>query len=262
MTIEWNPHVYAKFLESRTRPARDLLAAFPVNFQPKLVYDLGCGPGNSTALLKARWPEAVVIGLDNASAMIEEAKQNCPDISFIKADIESFSPDRKADCLFANASLHWLPNHETLFPKLFAWIAKEGMFGIQMPNNFHLPGHQAAIHVLEKRTAWRPLLGYLLYGKLSEPFYKLDNYYHTLAKAGVKEIQLWETTYFHEMETHQDIFDWLKGTALQSVLFAMDLSSKIEFQREYLNALAAKYPVQFNNKILFPFHRIFLLGRV
>ena len=173
MTDSWNPDSYSQFLDLRTRPARDLLAVIPHFFQPKTVYDLGCGTGNSTILLKERWPNASVIGLDTSSAMLEKANANYPGITFIKQDIAQFSPPEKIDCLFANASLQWLDHHEKLIPELLQCINPGGVFAIQMPNNFHAPAHQTTIRVLQANEDWRPYLKNLRYGKLTEPLYKL-----------------------------------------------------------------------------------------
>jgi trans-aconitate 2-methyltransferase len=118
MSDTWNAKTYSQFLTLRTRPARDLLAAIPDSFQPKTVYDLGCGPGNSTILLNQRWPCAKIIGLDSSPNMLQEAKNTYPKLNFIEGDIASFSPVQRADCLFANASLQWLDQHEILIPKL------------------------------------------------------------------------------------------------------------------------------------------------
>src|SRR6185503_2450148 len=61
--MTWDPDTYMKFATERTRPAVELLARVPLRM-PSRVIDLGCGPGNSTALLAARWPEAELEGLE------------------------------------------------------------------------------------------------------------------------------------------------------------------------------------------------------
>lgn len=259
MKDTWNAKTYAQFLDLRTRPARDLLSAIPDFFQPKTIYDLGCGPGNSTILLKNRWPQAKLVGLDSSLDMLEEAKSAYPDIDFIKGDIAQFSLTEKVDCLFANASLQWLDEHEILIPKLLKLINPGGILGIQMPNNFHAPSHQVSIRILQNNPIWHPFLKKLRYGILTKPFYKLSWYYDLLAKAGASALQLWETEYFQEMADYQEIFDWVKGTGLRSVLSAMDSANQTQFANAYIKAIANEYPLQANNKILLPFRRVFMV---
>jgi trans-aconitate 2-methyltransferase len=260
MTDTWEAKTYSQFLGLRTRPARDLLAAIPDTFQPKTVYDLGCGPGNSTILLKNRWPQAKVIGLDSSPDMLNAAKAIYPAITFIQEDISSFTPIEKVDGLFANASLQWLDNHESLIPKLLQYLTVNGVLAIQMPNNFHAPTHQVTLHILQNHGVWKKLLKELRYGLLTKPFYHPPWYYDLLIKAGAKNIQLWETEYFQEMPNHQAIFDWVRGTALRPVLSAMDEASAEQFAKIYLEAIVNAYPLQINHKVLLPFSRLFIVG--
>lgn len=256
----WDAETYSQFIDLRTRPARDLLWAFPETFLPKTVYDLGCGPGNSTMLLKQRWPHAQIIGLDSSIDMLKKANKDYPSIKFIKADIAQFSPLEKIDCIFANASLQWLEPHEAVFPRLLQFIRPGGMFGIQMPNNFHSPTHQITIKLLQNNKTWQPFLKQLRYGTMTAPFYKATWYYDLLTQSKFSCIQLWETEYFQEMSNHQDIFDWVKGTGLRPILTAMDSKNQHQFANAYVAALVKEYPVQMNNKILLPYRRIFMVG--
>ena len=69
----WDPGQYRRYGDERARPFFDLLARVAAA-DPRLVLDLGCGPGELTATLAERWPDADVIGVDSSAAMIESAR--------------------------------------------------------------------------------------------------------------------------------------------------------------------------------------------
>src|SRR4051794_4896927 len=113
----WDDQLYLKFGDERTRAAVELLARVPLPAATQVV-DLGCGPGNSTALLRQRWPDAHIAGVDNSAEMLRRARQDLPAINWIEADVGSWRPPAPVDVLFANAVLQWLPDHASLFPAL------------------------------------------------------------------------------------------------------------------------------------------------
>lgn len=229
-------------------------------FNQKIIYDLGCGPGNSTIILKNRWPTANIVGIDSSINMLEEARITYPEINFVKADIAKFSVNEKIDLICANASLQWLDNHETLLPHLTNMLNKGGALAIQMPNNFHAPTHQVTINLLNENSNWCTFLNKLRYGKLTTPFYHLPVYYDLLTDAGLIDLNLWETEYFQEMPDHGAIFDWVKGTGLRPVLSSMQENTQFEFAQAYIDAVTKIYPRQKNGKILLPFQRVFMVG--
>ena len=55
----WDANHYLQFGDERTRPASDLASRIEVE-NPATVIDIGCGPGNSTEVLRFRWPNARV----------------------------------------------------------------------------------------------------------------------------------------------------------------------------------------------------------
>jgi trans-aconitate 2-methyltransferase len=109
----WDPAQYVKFEEERTRPARDLAqaAALALGREPATVADLGCGPGNSTAVLAGLWPRASITGVDSSPEMIEKARADHPRGrgdrrgGWVVADAASWEPEGPLDLLFSNACI-------------------------------------------------------------------------------------------------------------------------------------------------------------
>ena len=122
---DWNPTLYSKFEAERMRAARDLLAEVPLA-SAGLIYDLGCGPGNSAELLLRRFPDARTIGLDTSDAMLTRARMRARQAHFIKQDIARWAPDDRPDLIFTNAALQFLPDHDRLFPRLMSYLAPGG----------------------------------------------------------------------------------------------------------------------------------------
>ena len=155
----WDPGEYMRFGDERTRPSVDLAARVAVE-SPARVIDLGCGPGNSTRVLRARWPEARIVGLDSSTEMIETARSEQPEGEWVLAGIEDWTADSPFDVVFSNAALQWIPNHATLVESLFAGVASGGALAFQIPSaafaavRFLI--HDIAIEVLG-RIGWLAL---------------------------------------------------------------------------------------------------------
>ena len=247
---DWNPSLYLQFGAERTRPAAELRARI-AHHPVALAVDLGCGPGNSTALLRHAWPEATIIGVDNSPAMLEEAAQRLPDCRFVEGDIAGFRPERPADVIYANASLQWLTDHQRLFPHLVSNLAENGVLAVQMPVNWQEPSHALMREVAEE-------LGYPASGR--PPLPDVPEYYDMLTACGC-EVDIWRTTYFHPLASHQAIIEWLQSTGLRPFLQPLDEPQRQAFLERYLVRLKQHYPLQCNEKVLLLFPRLFIVAR-
>lgn len=252
----WDAAQYLKFADERTRPAADLLARVPLA-APAHVVDLGCGPGNSTELLAARFPEARVFGVDSSSDMLAEARRRLPGCPFVQADVAQFAPEPAPDLLFANAVLQWLPDHATLLPGLARRLAPGGCLAVQMPDNLEEPSHRLMRAVaaeppfaeaLAAAAAARTRLG------------SIRDYDAWLAAAGCT-VEIWRTTYVHPLAGHRGIVEWVKGTGLRPYLAPLDTQAQAAFLARYEQALADAYPPQPDGRVLLPFPRLFVVAR-
>lgn len=252
--MKWDPGQYLAFADLRLRPALDLLARIPAE-APKFVVDLGCGPGNLTPYLKARWPRARVAGVDASAEMLAKARSAVPDAEFAQADIGAWTPDAPPDVIFSNAALHWLDRHEELFPRLFGLLAPGGVLAVQMPRNHGAPSHTEIIATVEAGP-WRARLEPLL---RPSPTHPPAVYYDLLAPLAAR-LDIWETEYLQVLEGKDPVKEFTKGSALKPFLDALEGAERAAFEEAYAARLRAAYPPQPDGRTLFPFRRLFLVA--
>ena len=220
---------------------------------PRYVADLGCGPGNLTAALAQRWPNATVVGVDNSREMIDAAQASTvpPNLSFALGDVWDWRPDRPVDVLTCNAVLQWVPDHQRLLLNWTELLAPGGWLAFQLPGNFDQPSH-AIIRELAQSPRWRPLLAD---AELNRQAGDPAEYVELLARPGY-EVDAWETSYLHVLPGADPVLEWTKGTTLRPVLAALDPEQATAFVAEYAERLRQVYkPRSFGT--IFPFRRVF-----
>lgn len=252
---DWNPDLYRRFEDERTRPARDLLARVPLT-APRRVVDLGCGPGNSTELLVERFPEADVVGLDNSPSMLDSARERLPGCRFELADIATWAPTEAPDLIYANASLQWVGNHEALLPRLLKLLAPGGVLAVQMPDNRDEATHRA-MRELAAMPAFAPLIGDA--NRLRTELLGLDGYYDLLAP--LAELDLWRTAYQHPMDSPARIVEWVRGTGLKPFVDPLPEAERAQFLAAYEQRIAENYPPRADGRRLLVFPRLFFVAR-
>jgi trans-aconitate 2-methyltransferase len=251
--MNWNPQTYLQFGGPRTRPAADLLARIPAE-APGRVIDLGCGPGNSTALLAARWPQAELEGLDSSHAMLAEAAASGVPARWVLADLAQWTAATPYDVIYSNATFQWLDDQQVLLPRLMGFVAPGGVFAFQVPVNFHAPSH-ALMRDVAADLRWSARLA----GVRDVAFHTAEEYFDLLGPLS-RDLDIWETTYLHVLEGDDAVYRWVSGTGLRPYLAALDGDAKEDFIRTYKARLNQAYPRRADGTTLLPFQRLFVVA--
>jgi|SRR6266700_7412209 len=252
----WDADLYLRFANERTQPAADLAARIQLA-NPLRIIDLGCGPGNSTQILRQRWPAADIIGLDSSAEMIAAAEKSYPAGKWRVQDIATWSGADTFDVVFSNAVLHWLPEHEALFPRLFTRVSPGGVLAVQMPAHLESPLHRLILEIAALQQ-WRERLQKARAAITGHT----PGFYYDVLQPLAATVVLWHTEYQHVMEGPQAILDWIRGTGLRPFLEALeDRAEQQRFEAILLTGIERTYPRQADGRILFPFRRLFLVAR-
>jgi trans-aconitate 2-methyltransferase len=253
--MNWDPSIYLAFNAERTRAAIELASRIAVT-APRTVVDLGCGPGNSTAVLAHRWPDAHFIGVDNSPDMLIAARKTELKAEWQQADLASWTATHPVSVIFSNAAYQWVDNHAAIFPRLMNVLEPKGVLAIQMPRNFDAPSH-----VLLRQTAsegsWASKVARL---KRVHPVAEPAEYYAMLSPHA-SALDIWETEYLQALDGDDAVFNWVSGTALVPYLEALAGEERKQFLNVYRERLTHAYPCNTNGKTLFPFKRFFIVAQ-
>ncbi|HTB89185.1 MAG TPA: trans-aconitate 2-methyltransferase [Steroidobacteraceae bacterium] len=252
--MSWSAKQYVAFEDERTRPVRDLLAALPP-IEAHSVVDLGCGPGNSTEVLAARYPLATISGIDSSSDMIEAARRRLPQFSFAVADLQGWKDAGPFDVILANAVLQWVDNHESLLPSLIARLAPGGALAVQMPDNLDEPAHR----LMREVAADGPWAAVLAPAAAARAPLAKAAWYYELLRPLCSKVDLWRTTYYHFLKGGAEaVVEWFKGSGLRPFLEPLNAAERRAFLERYTAAIAEAYPKVADGSVLLPFPRVFL----
>lgn len=246
----WEASQYLRFGSERLRPALDLLARVPLK-EVASAADLGCGTGNSTELLVARWPGVRTVGVDTSPDMLKLARQAHPDWHWEEAAIEKWKAKEPLDVLFSNAALHWVVDHGKVFPRLLGQVRSGGVLAVQIPRNFGAPSH----HLM--RVAGEPWADRL---PVQPAWSGEPGFYYDLLAPLSTTLDLWETEYQHVMDSVESILHWVRGSALRPYLEALEEADRPIYEASYLELIKEAYPPQTDGKVLLPFRRLFLVA--
>lgn len=252
----WNPDVYLAFADHRSRPFFDLLSRVGAE-SPRRAVDLGCGPGNLTETLTARWPGAVIEAWDSSPEMVDAARRR--GVAAQVGDVRDWAPKPDVDVVVSNATLHWIPEHPQLVTRWAAQLTPGAWIAFQVPGNFDAPSHQA-VRDLARTPRWSEALR-------DFPFRETDvvgtaaDYAGLLTDAGCSA-DAWETTYVHELTGENPVLEWISGTALRPVRSALDDAQWQRFRDELVPMLGAAYPMRADGITFFPFRRVFVAAQV
>lgn len=271
--MKWDPSKYVEFGNHRDRPFHDLVARVG-SVQPGKVVDLGCGPGNLTATLAGRWPEARVVGIDSSAEMLLRAEsvrqqsleqesspqqtreQKTARLTFELGDIAQWHPDEDTDVVVTNAALQWVPGHQDMLAGWLRDLKPGAWFAMQVPGNFTSPSH-TLMRRLAESPQWSGRLGGVLRhdGAVGSP----ADYLGIMLDAGCAA-DAWETTYQQVLQGEDPVLEWVRGTGLRPVLAALTVEEAADFEGEYSALLREAYPSTGHGTV-FPFRRIFAVAQ-
>jgi trans-aconitate 2-methyltransferase len=252
---QWDAGQYLKFEGERTQPVVDLINRIRLE-NPARIVDLGCGPGNSTAELRRRWPQASITGLDKSSAMIERARQTYPHERWHVADAATWTADEPCNLVFSNAVLHWLPDHERLCPRLLEQIAPGGALAVQVPAHYDSALHREILHV-SRNPSWSDRME----AALRAFTHHSPEFYYDLLGPNSSHLDIWQTTYYHVLEGPESVLEWFRGSGLRPFLEALDSSEERQrFEALLLDRYTESYPRRPDGRVLFPFRRLFFVS--
>ncbi len=250
--MTWDPGLYEQFRDQRLRPGLDLAGRIPLT-NPRQVVDLGCGSGRLTRMLAERWPGAEVLAIDTSPEMLAAAEHH-PRIRWVADDIGTWQTHERFDLVWSNAALHWVGDHNHLFPRLLGQLRPGGVLAVQMPDNFGEPTHEA-IREVATSDEFCDRIGHLAPGF---PVAPAADYRAMLSEA--RWIDQWETTYHHDLTGDDPVLRWTMGSIMRPILEVLPEPDRTAFLGRVAERYRVAYPPQADGVTVLPFRRRFIVA--
>ncbi|MFF2050498.1 methyltransferase domain-containing protein [Leifsonia sp. NPDC058194] len=258
--VRWDPGLYETFADERARPFLDLTSRLG-GLSPARIVDLGCGTGELTATLAARWPDAEVLGVDSSAEMLAAASTASapaehPNLRFRQQTIQDWEPEAGIDLVVSNAALQWVPGHRDLMRSWLPRLRPGATIAVQIPGNEDSPS-QVLLRQLAAEPRWSVALDGV--GDAIGRVGTMREYLDVFLETGHR-VEGWETTYQHVLTGDDAVLRWLSGTRLRPYLAALGPAADA-FLDDLRPRLRAAYPSR-DGATVFGFWRLFVVGTI
>jgi trans-aconitate 2-methyltransferase len=88
-----------------------------------------------------------------------------------------------------------------------------------------------------------------------------EEYYDLLAPL-MPELDIWHTEYLQVLEGEDPVLEGVKATGLRPVLNGLGDAEREQYLATYRQRLRAAYPRRADGHTLYPFRRLFIVGRI
>jgi len=186
-TYDWNAVDYEQHSQVQQTWARELIEKLALTGGED-VLDVGCGDGKVTVELAKVVSDGTVVGIDNASTMIELAtrrypNRKFPNLAFRRMDASQLSFDASFDVVFSNAALHWVKDHRPVVAGLYQSLKPDGRILLQMGGKGNAEYILSVLSEILREAEWRP---YFDNFEFPYGFYDTDEYASLLHAAGFR----------------------------------------------------------------------------
>jgi len=247
--MPWDPARYEQFKKERFAPFDDLLALVRVRSGLRAI-DLGCGTGELTRRLADALPESDVLGIDSSAEMLERSKEFVrPGLRFEVRSIQDV--EGEWDLICSNAALHWLPDHGTVFPRLFERVCAGGQLVVQMPSNYRHPTHTFIDDIASEEPFGAVFDGYRRAWLAND----IEQYAQMLYDCRATDILVFEKVYPHVLPDADALADWTSGTALVPYMERLPVDLHEPFMERYRARLQERFP---QTPVFYGFRRILI----
>ena len=162
MATPWDAGTYDRTSEPQQAWASEVLARLKGIGRDATVLDVGCGTGRITEALLELVPSGRVLAIDQSAETVALARERLGGRAEVwRQDVLDLDLAQPADAIISTATLHWVPDHDRLWPRLARALRPGGLLEVQCGGKGNIDRVRRVIDAVAREMApelvgWSP----------------------------------------------------------------------------------------------------------